>query len=411
MTAPTRADCAARDASDPLARLREEFDLPEGLIYLLGNSLGPLPRRVLARLDDAVREEWGAGLIRSWGDAGWWDLPIALGTRLAPLIGAQPTEVLVTDSTSINTFKTVCAAATLRPGRRTIVTDAGNFPTDLYMIEAAAKALGGFAVRRLEDPLHLADALDADVAVVELSHVDYRSARLLPMRELTAAIHAAGALVVWDLAHSAGAVEVALDAADADFAVGCTYKYLNGGPGAPAYLFVAARLLEAAVSPLPGWHGHARPFAFEPAYEPAEGVRRFACGTPPVLSFAALRASLSLFAEVDPAALFAKSRALSTLFIELLEPTLQSSALELASPREVRDRGSHVALRHPEAAKLVRELEARGVLVDFREPDFIRAGLAPLYLRFVDVFDAAFALARATPSPRAVSPDAPSSLR
>ena len=342
------------------------------------------------------REEWGDGLIRSWGAAGWWDLPVTLGAKLAPLIGAEPTEVLVTDSTSINTFKTVCAAATLRPARHAILTNAENFPTDLYMVEAAAKATGNFVAHRVEDLANLSAALDENVAVVELSHVDYRTSQLFPMREITAQIHAAGALVVWDLAHSAGAVEVALDSAGADFAVGCSYKYLNGGPGAPAYLFVATRHQHAAASPLPGWHGHARPFAFAPDYEPAEGIRRFACGSPPVLSYAALEASLSLFEEADLAALFAKGRSLSTLFIGLLRPTLDETALELASPAEAAERGSHVGLRHPDAAALVAELESRGVLVDFREPDFIRAGIAPLYLRFSDIFDAAQAIADAS---------------
>jgi kynureninase len=396
MTVPTRAECLALDDADLLAPLRDEFSLPDGLIYLLGNSLGPLPRRVIGRLEETVREEWGNGLIRSWSDAGWWDLPVDLGEKLAPIVGASPSEVLVCDSTSINTFKAVCAAAALRPERRTILTDAENFPTDLYLVEAAANALGGLTVRRTADAAQLVDELDDDVGVVELSHVDYRTARLLPMKETTADIHASGALVVWDLAHSAGAVEVALDASDADFAVGCTYKYLNGGPGAPAYLYVADRLQDDVRSPLPGWNGHADPFSFAPEYAPAPGVRRFACGSPPVLSYAALAASLSIFDEVDLDSLFAKSRSLSSLFIDLLEPTLKTTELELASPRGPEGRGSHVALRHPAAAALTAELEARGVLVDFREPDFIRAGIASLYLRFVDVFDATAAIAAAT---------------
>ncbi len=395
MTPPTRPQCVALDTDDPLGRFRDEFDLPDDLIYLLGNSLGPLPRRVIGRLEQTVRDEWGNGLIRSWSDAGWWDLPVSLGANLASIIGADPSEVLVCDSTSINTFKAVCAASALRPERRTILTDAESFPTDLYLVEAAAEAMGGLTVRRVADPAHLADELDDDVGVVELSHVDYRTARLLPMRKITADIHAAGALVVWDLAHSAGAVEVDLDASEADFAVGCTYKYLNGGPGAPAYLYVAKRHQAAATSPLPGWNGHARPFAFVPVYEPADGVRRFACGSPPVLSYAALAASLSLFEEVDLDALFAKARSLSSVFIDLLEPIIGATELELASPVEPEARGSHVALRHPDAAALVAELESRGVLVDFREPDFIRVGIAPLYLRYVDIFDAVAAIADA----------------
>jgi kynureninase len=411
MTTPTREDCVALDRADPIAPLRDEFDLPEGLIYLLGNSLGPLARRVLGRLDRAMRNDWATGLIRSWDDAGWWDLPVTLGSKIAPIIGAEPSEVLVADSTSINVFKTVCAAAALRPGRRTIVTEAENFPTDLYLVGAAAKAMGDLAVRPVEDLGHLSDELGDDVGVVELSHVDYRTSRLAPMREITAQIHAAGALVVWDLAHSAGAVEVALDESAADFAVGCTYKYLNGGPGAPAYLYVASRHHAAATSPLPGWHGHARPFAFAARYEPAAGIRRFACGSPPVLSYAALEASLSLFEEVDLAALFAKARALSSLFIELLAPTLQTTELELASPLEPEARGSHVALRHHRAAALVGELGGREVLVDFREPDIIRVAFAPLYLRFVDVFDAAAAIDDATRHLAVTPPTTPATQR
>lgn len=398
MTPPTREHCAALDAADPLSRFRDEFVLPRGVRYFLGNSLGPLPRRTVDRLEVVLRREWGVGLIRSWDEAGWFDLPTTLGSRLAPIVGADPSEILVTDSTSINTFKLVCAAAALRPDRHSIVTDAENFPTDLYMVHAAAQAMGGHAVRRVEDPTRILDALDFDVAVVELSHVDYRSAQLLPMAEITAQVHAVGTLVVWDLAHHAGAVDVALDLAQADFAVGCTYKYLNGGPGSPAYLFVAARHQEASRSPLPGWMGHARPFAFEPTYEAAPGIRRFACGSPPVLSYQALAASLSLFEEVELPELFEKSRALSSLFLELLRPTIETSELVLASPSDASSRGSHVALRHPRAATLVRELESQGVLVDFREPDYIRVGLAPLYNRFVDVYDAAQAITQAAPN-------------
>jgi kynureninase len=353
---------------------------------------------VVDALTRTASREWGEGLIRSWEDAGWWDLPVVLGARIARLVGADASEVLVSDSTSINTFKVVCAAASLRSGRPTILSDAENFPTDLYMVEAAAKAMGGLTVRRVQGADQLVASLDSDVAVVELSHVDYRTARLLPMEEITGRVHACGALVVWDLAHSAGATEVALDTSGADFAVGCTYKYLNGGPGSPGYLYVATRHQEAAGSPLPGWHGHARPFTFEPSYTPASGIRRFAVGSPPVLSYRALEAALSLFDDVELAALFAKGRALSSLFIEQLAPALHQGALVLASPAEASQRGCHVALRHPDAAGLVAELEARDVLVDFREPDFIRVGLAPTYLRYVDAFDAAVAIADAARS-------------
>ncbi|MGP8163273.1 MAG: kynureninase [Acidimicrobiales bacterium] len=392
MLGVTRSDCAARDAADPLGHLRDQFHLPPGVIYLDGNSLGPLPRRAATRVRDALQLEWGDGLIRGWVEANWWDKPVTLGARLAPLIGAGPDEVLVGDSTSINTFKVAVAALRLRPDRRVIVTDRNNFPTDLYMIGSAAELCGQLEVRVVDDPEGVVGALDGSVAFTELTHVDYRTARLYPMAEVTQATHDAGALAIWDLAHSVGAVPLALDACDVDFAVGCTYKYLNGGPGAPAFLFAASRLHDALRQPLVGWHGHARPFGFEPAYEAAAGMRQFACGSPPIVSFAALEGSLEVWEHVDLDALFAKGRALSELLIECVEPSFVPGEFELASPRDPLQRGSHVALRHRAARSLVVALEERGVLGDFREPDIVRLGIAPLYLRFVDIWDAADAL-------------------
>jgi kynureninase len=392
VNAVRREDCEARDGADPLAPLREFFEIPDGLTYLGGNSLGPPPRNSVARVLATLRTEWGEGLVRSWEAAGWWDKPVTLGGRIAPLVGARPDEVLVGDSTSVNLFKVAVAAMRLRADRRVIVTDRDNFPTDLYMLEAAAELAGGAEVRRVDDAVALADCLDESVALVELTHVDYRLSRRHPMDEITRAVHDAGALMVWDLAHSVGAVPVALDDCDVDFAVGSTYKYLNGGPGSPAFVFAAARLHEAMRQPLVGWHGHVRPFAFEPDYAPAPGIRQFACGSPPIVAFASLEGSLEVWQHVELPALFAKGQALCDLLIELVEPCLAAGGLELVSPRDPARRGSHVALRHPGALAIVDELARRGVLGDFRAPDIIRLGIAPLYLRYVDIWDAAAAI-------------------
>jgi kynureninase len=392
VTAVRREDCKARDGADPLAPLREFFEIPDGLTYLGGNSLGPPPRTSVARVLVTLRTEWGDGLVRSWGTAGWWDKPATLGGRIAPLVGARPDEVLVGDSTSVNLFKVAVAAMRLRADRRVIVTDRDNFPTDLYMLDSAAELAGGAKVRRVDDAEALADCLDESVAFVELTHVDYRFSRRHPMDEITRAVHDAGALMVWDLAHSVGAVPVALDDCDVDFAVGSTYKYLNGGPGSPAFVFAAARLHEAMRQPLAGWHGHVRPFAFEPDYAPAPGIRQFACGSPSIVAFASLEGSLEVWQHVELPALFAKGQALCDLLIELVEPCLAAGGLELVSPRDPARRGSHVALRHPGALAIVDELARRGVLGDFRAPDIIRLGIAPLYLRYVDIWDAAAAI-------------------
>ena len=295
----SRADCERADAADPLAPLRGGFDLPEGVIYLDGNSLGPLPRAVRARVDQVVAHEWGQGLIRSWNDADWIGMPARIGDRIGELIGAAPGQVVAGDSTSVNLYKALSAALAMRPGRRVIVSERGNFPTDLYIAQGLLAQLGQGHVLRLvergaDDDQALVDALDESVAVVMLTQVDYRSGSMLDMSAITARIHAVGALAVWDLAHSAGAVPVALDDAGADFAVGCGYKYLNGGPGAPAFIYAARRHHAACAQPLSGWLGHAAPFAFEPGYRPAPGIERFLCGTPPVISMSALQAGVDV---------------------------------------------------------------------------------------------------------------------
>ena len=383
---PDRAQCAARDQADPLRLLRDEFLLPPDTIYLDGNSLGALPRRVKQRMKHVVAEEWGQGLIRGWNEAGWIDLPQKVGAKIAPLIGARPGEVIAADSTTINLLKLVLAAARLKPDSKVILTESGNFPTDLYAAESAAE-LQGRQVRRV-DAGAIAGAIDKHTACVVLTHVDYRSGRMHDMGGITRAAHAAGALMLWDLAHSAGAVPVDLNGAGADLAVGCGYKYLNGGPGAPAFLY-ARRDLQAELQPvLAGWMGHARPFDFAPAFAPGPGMTRHLIGTPAILSLSALDAALDLWADVDMKTVRAKSVALAELFIALVEARCAGFGLALASPRAAGERGSQVTWRHADAFEIMRAVIARGVIGDFRGPDLMRFGLAPLYVRFADIFDA-----------------------
>lgn len=387
--ARTRADCAALDAADPLAGFRAEFALPEGVIYLDGNSLGALPRRTADRVRRTVEDEWGHDLIRSWNSAGWWELPCTLGDRLAPLLGAGPGEVVVCDSTSVNLFKTLTAALRLRPGRRAIVSDGAAFPTDLYIADGVSGMLGDIDHRRLGEGEAVAGLLDDQVAAVILSQVDYRTGRLFDMAAITEQVHRHGALMIWDLCHSVGALPIELDACEVDFAVGCTYKYLNGGPGSPAFVYAARRHLAAVRQPLTGWWGHADPFAFDGGYVPAPGIRGFLVGSAPILGCAALEASLEVWDRVDLAALRAKSLALTGLFIELGDRL----GLTLATPRDPARRGSQVAFRHPHGYAIVRALIDRGVIGDFRTPDIMRFGFAPLYIGHRDVWDAAAALA------------------
>ncbi|MFF2039047.1 kynureninase [Kitasatospora sp. NPDC058170] len=387
----TREECAALDAVDPLAAFRKEFALPEGVIYLDGNSLGALPARTPERVRQVVEAEWGRELIRSWNEAGWFEQPYRLGRRIAPMVGADPDEVVVCDTTSVNLFKVLAAALRLRPGRRTVLGDGAAFPTDLYIAEGVTGLVEGARSVLLPSAAELADHLDEDVAVVVLSHVDYRTGELLDMPGITARVQAAGALMVWDVCHAVGALPVALGASGADFAVGCTYKYLNGGPGSPAFLYVARRHLEAGPQqPLSGWFGHARPFAFEPGYDAKEGIGRFLTSSPSLLGQAALEASLDVWERADLTAVRAKSLALTDLFIALTEGL---DGIEVATPREHARRGSQVALRHADGYPVVQALIERGVIGDFRAPDLMRFGFTPLYLSHVDVWDAARQLA------------------
>ena len=397
----TRQDAAALDARDPLAALRQQFSLPEGLIYLDGNSLGVLPSATAARVKRAIDEEWGVGLIRSWNTARWVDLSQRIGEKIARLIGAGPGQTFAGDSTSVNLFKVMSAAIALVKAdgdarRRVIVSERTNFPTDLYIAEGLAKQ-HGFTLLLVE-PDQVAAHIDDRLAILMLTHVNYRTGRMHDMAALTRAAHARGALAVWDLAHSAGAVPVDLSGADADFAVGCGYKYLNGGPGAPAFLWVHPRHLQRMErddlwQPLSGWFGHAAPFEFTPDYRPASGITRFACGTPPVLSLTALDCGVETLLAAEPlggmAALRAKSLALTRLFMDLVEARCAGHGLSLVTPRDDAQRGSQASFARAEGGyPIMQALIARGVIGDFRAPDILRFGFTPLYTRFVDVWDA-----------------------
>jgi kynureninase len=399
----TRADCLARDAADPLAPLREQFSLTradaQGVIYLDGNSLGALPAATAARIAAVVEDEWGTGLIRSWNSAGWIDLGQRIANKIAPLIGAGPGEVIVADSTSVNLFKVMNAAVAIaraQAGRSRILSERTNFPTDLYIADTLARDRGLGLV--LADADDIPAMLDSRVAILMLTHVNYRTGRMHRMAEVTKAAHDAGALVVWDLAHSAGAVPVDLTAADADFAVGCGYKYLNGGPGAPAFSWAHPRHVawmdrEQWRQPLSGWLGHAAPFEFAPDYRPGQGMSRFTCGTPPMLSLAALECGVDTVLAAQPygglEAIRRKSIALTDLFIALVEARCAGQGLTLVTPREAADRGSQASFAHPTGGyPIMQALIARGVIGDFRAPDILRFVFTPLYTRFVDVWDA-----------------------
>ena len=390
MTASLDQGIAALDAHDPLRGKRDALVVPDGVIYLDGNSLGPLPKAALRELQRAAEQEWGTGLIRSWNAAGWFDLPMTLGDRLARLIGAARGEVVCTDTTSINIFKALHAALNLRPGRTTIIAEGAGFPTDVYMAEGVASARPGVRLKLAGiDAPDIEDLLGDDVAAVLVNHVDYRTGVLRDMTELTSRIHAAGALAVWDLCHSAGAMKVDLNRANADLAVGCTYKYLNGGPGAPAFVFAACRHHGKLRQPLSGWWGHASPFAFEHSFKPGDGMRPMLCGTQPILSMRALAGALEVWDDVDLEQVRDKSLALTDLFIALVEGNCSRFGVTLAAPRQHAHRGSQISFRHPNGYAVMQALIERGVIGDFREPDFMRFGFAPLYLRYADVFEAA----------------------
>lgn len=392
-----RDACVAADEADPLAPFRAEFLLPEGVIYLDGNSLGALPRGASERAREVLEEEWGRDLIGSWNKHHWFELPARIGAKLGRLIGAGEGGCVATDTTSVNVFKTLAAALRIQredhPARRVIVSERENFPTDLYMAEGLIELLGEvegsrYELRLVDDEASLAAALGDDVAVVMLTHVNYRSGRMWAMDRITRLAQEAGSLMIWDLCHSAGAVPVDLTAAGADFAVGCTYKYLNGGPGSPAFVWVAPQHASRARQPLSGWWGHRRPFDMAVGYEPAEGASRFLCGTQPILSLATAEVGIDLALRVDQRRLREKSLALTSLFIRLVEGRVGGHPLTLVTPRDAADRGSHVSFRHPEGFAVMKALIAHGVIGDYREPELLRFGFAPLYNGYADVWDA-----------------------
>ena len=384
----SRDHLAALDAADALAPMRARFHLPDGVIYLDGNSLGAMPRATAARVAEVVSREWGDGLIRSWNDAGWMALPGRIGAKIGRLVGAPEGTVMVADSTSVNVFKVLGAALAARPERRVILSERGNFPTDLYIAEGLAALLGRGHTLRLVEGAEIAGAVDENTAVVMLTHVNYHTGAMFDMDAVTAAVHAKGALMLWDLAHSAGAVPVDLAGAGADFAVGCGYKFLNGGPGAPAFLYVAEHLLPAVRFPLTGWLGHAAPFAFETSYRPAGGIQAAFVGTPPLLSLAALEVGVDIALAAPMAEVRAKAVRQTEMFAGLVAQQCGGHGLVEASPKEAARRGSQVCFAHPDAYPIMQALIARGVIGDFRAPDILRFGITPLYLRFVDLWDA-----------------------
>lgn len=385
------AHIRALDERDPLSHLRDRFVLPEGIIYLDGNSLGALPKSSIPRISDTVMQEWGNSLIRSWNDYGWIEAPQRIGAKIAPLIGAKAHEVIVADSVTVNLFKLIAAAFPLERGRKELLSESGNFHTDLHIASGAAELLD--MRLRIEPREAVAGAVGENTNLLLLTHVHYKSGERFDMAATTARAREAGAITLWDLSHSVGAVPLHLNRDGAELAVGCGYKYLNGGPGAPAFLYVVEHLQEKLVSPLRGWMGHAAPFAFTDDYEPAPGISRFLAGTPPILSLAALEAGVESFADVDMNQVWAKSVALFDLFFELVEGSCADLGLECISPRHPDLRGSHISYRHPHAFEICQALIDAGVIGDFRAPDVIRFGLTPLYLSYSDIWEAVQRLA------------------
>ena len=375
------------DNEDPLKDWRTLFHIPEGVVYLDGNSLGLMQKSIPARIEQVANQEWSNGLIGSWMKAGWFDMPITVGNRIAPIIGVGPNQVAVSDSTSVNLYKCLAAALQLNSDRHIILAEGDNFPTDNYLAQGLAELVPHVEVKYLEQDQPLEDAVNSQVAVVMLSHVDYRSARKRDMSEINRIAHNKGALVLWDLSHTSGAVRCDLEQANSDMAVGCTYKYLNGGPGSPAFMWVAPRYIDQLKQPLSGWMGHAAPFAFNRQFEAVNGPRRLLTGTPQILSLAALDEALKIWQELDLEALYEKSRTMLDFFVEAVEDRCSEFGLELVSPRDRDQRGSHISFTLNQGGfEVIQALIARGVVGDYREPGILRFGFAPLYLRFQDVY-------------------------
>jgi kynureninase len=383
------------DHADPLAPVRDRFYLPDACVYLDGNSLGALPLDVRDHLHQVIDQQWGRDLISSWYNHDWIGLPQRIGAKIALLIGADPDEVIVTDSTSVNMFKLLITALVLNRGKGVVLSSRDNFPTDLYMVQGISNLLGGQVCNlRMVDEADLLESINDDTAVVMLTGVNFRTGRLLDMAAITRQAHACGALVIWDLSHSVGVVPVDLAGCEVDLAVGCGYKFLNGGPGAPAFVFVAKRHQDQVNQPLYGWMGHQDPFAFSPYYQPAPGMANFLCGTPPVLSMSALDKALDIWVDLDIQAVRAKSVQLSELFLQLVAGRSNLSSLVLKSPANVAERGSQLSFGHPQAAAIITSLARHQVIGDFREPDVMRFGFAPLYIRYQDIWDAVDCLAQ-----------------
>jgi len=384
--------CQQLDQQDPLAFLREEFQLPSDVINMDGNSLGALPKSTLQKMKVTLEEEWGNGLIRSWSEAGWFTAPQRIGDKIAPLIGANKGEVLVADTTSINLFKALTAAFQLNPTRTILLSETDNFPTDLYLMQGISAFTQNRIQTKIVSPEDLLDALQEDVAVLLLTQVNYKTAHIKDLVAITKAAHEKGILTVWDLSHSVGSIEVDLEAAKVDFAVGCGYKFLNGGPGAPAFIYVAKRHQSKAQNMLSGWMGHQDPFAFSTQYVPADSIERFRCGTPVILGMAALEAGIDVFQKTTIQKLRQKAIRLSELFIQLMEQECNEYGFQLASPRNPQQRGGHVSYRHQEGHAIYQAIKRRGIISDFRTPDILRFGITPLYLRYQDMYQVVMVL-------------------
>ncbi len=388
-----RNDAVALDATDILKHKREAFSIPEGMIYLDGNSLGVLPKAAVARVKHAVDVEWGQDLITSWNKHGWFQLPLKMGDKIAKLVGAVPGSVIVGDTLSINVFKVLSAALAKNPTRKIILSDNGNFPSDLYVAQGLSQFMNDGHVLRAVSPEQVINSIADDVAVVMITEVDYRSAHRHDMKAITAKAHAHGCLVICDLAHSAGAVPGVLMDANIDFAIGCTYKYLNGGPGSPAFVFVHPRLQNETMPALVGWWGHAKPFAFAETFTGAEGIVKYQCGTQPILSMQALDAALDVWADVDMADIYAKAQKQCAMFAELAEQRCGKHGIKLFGGRDFSKRGSHVCLAHDQSYAVMQALISRKVIGDFRAPNLMRFGFTPLYVSYADVYDAVEILA------------------
>lgn len=388
----TFEQCQQWDAEDELDNLKSQFDLPQEVIYLDGNSLGAKPIKAMDCAQQVINQQWGTDLINSWNKAGWWDLPVRLGNKIGQLVGARENETVVTDTTSMNLFKVLATAIGIQqqhPTRKTIIAERDSFPTDLYMIEGFMALINqGYKLQLIDQPEDLPQYLDEQTAVVVLSHVNYRTGYLHDMAAVNQQAHAQGALIIWDLCHSIGAVPIDLNGSNSDFAIGCTYKYLNGGPGSPAMLWVHSRYQTAFNQPLSGWWGHAKPFAMDVSYTPADNVRRYLCGTQPIVSMSLVECGVDIFLQTDMQALRQKSLRLTDVLIQLLEQECAGYDLTLITPREHLHRGSHISVRHPHGYAIVQALIARGVIGDYREPEVIRLGVTPLYLSFGDIWQA-----------------------